>query len=139
MKQEIKVKWLQALRSGEYRQGRYALRTSNNEFCCLGVLCDLYSREVGGEWAYEVYTSTLCSLFVAKHDEEGSDTSTGQLPGSVMEWAGLEEYNPSVNVARPLLSSLSHELKAELHTTLAELNDEGESFSRIADIIQDQL
>lgn len=137
MKQEIKVKWLQALRSGEYRQGRYDLRTSDNGFCCLGVLCDLYNREVGGEWAYEFGQRRY--YFVAKNDEEGSDTSTGQLPGSVMEWAGLEGYNPSVNVARPLLSSLSHELKAELHTTLAELNDEGETFNRIADIIEHQL
>ena len=29
MKQEVKVKWTQALRSGEFRQGKHALRQRN--------------------------------------------------------------------------------------------------------------
>lgn len=40
----VKVKdWTAALRSGNYTQGRYRLRsgTENPEYCCLGVLCDL--------------------------------------------------------------------------------------------------
>ena len=36
-------KWLDALRSGEYEQGRGQLRDENNNFCCLGVMCDLVS------------------------------------------------------------------------------------------------
>jgi hypothetical protein len=46
MKVEVKKRWVEALRSGEYKQGREALRTTDNEFCCLGVLCDI----VGVEW-----------------------------------------------------------------------------------------
>lgn len=42
MNQEIKTKWLEALRSGTYQQGREGLRhIGSNQFCCLGVLCDL--------------------------------------------------------------------------------------------------
>jgi hypothetical protein len=33
-------KWVEALRSGKYRQGRYALR-SGNCFCVLGVCADV--------------------------------------------------------------------------------------------------
>jgi hypothetical protein len=34
---------LEALESGEYKQGKDRLRTlSNNTFCCLGVACDVY-------------------------------------------------------------------------------------------------
>lgn len=32
--------WLEALRSGKYAKGNYRLRKYNN-FCCLGVLCEV--------------------------------------------------------------------------------------------------
>ena len=38
MNKEIKDKWVKALRSGEYKQGRLYLQR-DNLFCCLGVLC----------------------------------------------------------------------------------------------------
>ena len=49
MKEEIKDRWVEALRSGEYKQGKKALKMDGN-FCCLGVLCDLHAKEVGGDW-----------------------------------------------------------------------------------------
>lgn len=44
---EIQEKWLQALESGNYKQGKHLLRSSNDEYCCLGVACELlnYNRE----------------------------------------------------------------------------------------------
>ncbi len=30
--------WIKALRSGQWRQGRYALETKDGHFCCLGVM-----------------------------------------------------------------------------------------------------
>jgi hypothetical protein len=41
MKTEIKTKWVEALRSGKYVQGKGMLRFKDNNFCCLGVLCDI--------------------------------------------------------------------------------------------------
>jgi len=41
MKTEIKKKWVDALRSGDYTQGKEVLRSKDDEFCCLGVLCDI--------------------------------------------------------------------------------------------------
>jgi hypothetical protein len=41
MKPEIKAKWVEALRSGKYEQGKNTLRSGNDRFCCLGVLCDV--------------------------------------------------------------------------------------------------
>lgn len=41
MEASLKAKWLEALRSGKYKQGRWALRTKSDDFCCLGVLCDV--------------------------------------------------------------------------------------------------
>ena len=39
-------KLIKALRSGEYKQCRAVLRDSRR-FCCLGVACDIYSKETG--------------------------------------------------------------------------------------------
>lgn len=50
MKKEIADRWVAALESGEYKQGQRRLRC-NDEYCSLGVLCDLYSKETGIEWA----------------------------------------------------------------------------------------
>jgi hypothetical protein len=38
MKAKLRNKWTTALRSGEYRQCRGALRDGKGGFCCLGVL-----------------------------------------------------------------------------------------------------
>lgn len=40
MDAELKRKWVEALRSGEYEQGRLKLN-SHGRYCCLGVLCDV--------------------------------------------------------------------------------------------------
>jgi hypothetical protein len=44
MKAKLRNKWTTALRSGEYRQCRGALRDGKGGFCCLGVL-----RRVGAQ------------------------------------------------------------------------------------------
>lgn len=40
MKPEIKAKWVEALRSGKYKQTQRRLQFKNG-YCCLGVLCDI--------------------------------------------------------------------------------------------------
>lgn len=48
MNKEVKEKWLAALRSGSYKQGRGVLREQcqdGDKFCCLGVLCDIVAPE----------------------------------------------------------------------------------------------
>ena len=41
MKRELKTKWIEALRSGNYKQGTSHLRTIDDCYCCLGVLADV--------------------------------------------------------------------------------------------------
>ena len=38
---QLKAAWIAALRSGKYEQGKGRLRTNEDKFCCLGVLCDI--------------------------------------------------------------------------------------------------
>ena len=40
LNKHVKALWVEALRSGKYKQGRNSLRPSQNKFCCLGVLAD---------------------------------------------------------------------------------------------------
>lgn len=50
MDDELKRKWVEALRSGKYRQGRKQLRIrhpgGDDSYCCLGVLCDLIAPDL---------------------------------------------------------------------------------------------
>lgn len=42
---EIADKWIKALNSGEYKQGFGQLRDRDDNFCALGVLCNLHAKE----------------------------------------------------------------------------------------------
>jgi hypothetical protein len=42
----VAKKWVAALRSGKYQQGKCFLKTDDGKFCCLGVLAEL-AKEVG--------------------------------------------------------------------------------------------
>lgn len=55
MDNELKVKWVDALRSGNYVQGQQALCNGGN-FCCLGVLCEVAGvPSFGGKEQYSSY------------------------------------------------------------------------------------
>ena len=130
MNSEVKAKWLEALRGGEYKQTRYTLHSPNDGFCCLGVLCDIYTKEVGGSWVWEYNEEDTYSL-ISIVDEEEQDFATTDLPDCVVEWAGLEESSPQV--ADPFREG------EVAFCTLASLNDDGKGFEFIADLIDRDL
>jgi hypothetical protein len=118
MKKEIKNLWTKALRSGKYKQTRGALRDSTG-YCCLGVLCDLYSKEIGTPWDGEYFLS-----------------SSSVVPYPVRVWAGLRCGNPTVKYTE----ELNQEVYTDNFFSLASLNDGVElNFSQIADIIEEQF
>lgn len=120
MKPEVKQKWVTALRSGKYTQGKAMLRQEVKIqetgavvklHCCLGVLCELYMD-----------------------DTHESIPMLRELPPSaVLEWAGL-------NTAQPGVCSRSG-------LNLAALNDgyrvdntiKGLTFDEIADLIEEEF
>lgn len=120
MNKEIKAKWVSALLSSEYEQGRGCLRSRGNKFCCLGVLCDIYVKEhKDAEWkTFNTSNSTLLN-------------QTALLPRKVADWAEI-----------PLdLNSNSYQDRISLKdkktlTSFAVYNDSGRSFAEIAQIIE---
>ena len=122
MKKEIAEKWVQALRSGEYKQGSYVLHnTSNNNYCCLGVLCDIYQKEGNkfnsvseGNWGAE--TDNGFENLPATFFDDRPDV----LPEVVMKWADISCSSGGC-----------------VGSNLAALNDDdGYTFDEIATVIE---
>jgi hypothetical protein len=111
MKSEIKERWLKALRSGEYKQGTDRLYSLDGSFCCLGVLADIFIREMGGKWKWEKDDHYVHYIF------SGCYKDIYLLPMEVREWAG----------------------KIENEKRLATLNDSGSTFEEIAKVIEKEL
>ena len=109
MKPDIKAQWLTALRSGDYQQGQGYLR-QGDQYCCLGVLCDLYGKAVGPEW--EAGLGSGWAGIQAMHGQENT------LSFKVQEWAGIDSPNP---------------------IDLAAMNDNGSTFEELANIIEEGL
>jgi hypothetical protein len=134
---EVKTKWVAALLSGEYKQGKGWLRSRNEEFCCLGVLCDLASKEGVGDW-----TLTKGATGISTYRYVADDNPNGaELPLPVQEWAGLDEPDPSVPVsfAAAIASYVLDNEHTETETTLATVNDQEATFVQIAKLIEETL
>lgn len=87
MRKEIADLWCDALESGEYIQGKGGL-CLNGKYCCLGVLTDLYMKQVGdlkfenlgGRCFYNGWSEIL--------------------PEEVAEWAGMRTNNGTILILR---------------------------------------
>lgn len=110
---ELKRKWVEALRSGEYKQGVGYLRDDENHFCCLGVLCDI-SRE--GTW---------------KEDNDGWNFKVKDKSSRSMDTELTDEFADKI------------ELDLDDMNTLIGMNDgdgrPAEPFSKIANYIETNL
>jgi hypothetical protein len=117
MNPEVKAKWLAALRSRKYKQGKDTLH-AGDRFCCLGVLCDISDL---GIWDLPGTSEELLS--------DGRDYKVTGNPGgatkfSVYKWAGLNMHD-------------SLHRKAICH--LSRMNDTGKKFYQIARWIERNL
>lgn len=110
MDQEVKARWVEALRSGKYKQGQGSLHNDEDEFCCLGVLCEIQNVPSKRFDEYsEAYEYTFSEL-------ETKYVSETQIPD------GYCEISP------------------ETMKALIQLNDDDEeTFYEIADYIEETL
>ena len=130
MKKDIAKKWVKALRSGKYKQGKGYLKqfTSRNEprHCCLGVLCELYNDTMKKNHKKTLYTEEM------QDNSSGTsfvrfDLVDGGLPKAVRKWA---------DIINPLGEFQVGCGEYDIEECLADLNDTGKKFSTIADIIE---
>lgn len=113
---EKRIKWVEALRSGKYRQGTIYLVNLNEQggarHCCLGVACDVPGMTVKKRGDLYCFSD---------------DSSTSFLPKYTQRLLGLDEQG-------------TLETKVEGHSTLWQLNDHAAyTFDQIADVIEKQF
>lgn len=104
MNQEIKQRWIEALRSNEYQQDINRLKTTKG-FCCLGVLCDLHRKETDGKWEGSYYQNVSTSI-----------------PLEVLKWSGLSSVDPVIG--NKSLTEYNDNLKYNFNQ-IADLIEEG--------------
>ena len=134
MKIDIAKQWIDALKSGTYQQGQGKLHATDIKgecmYCCLGVLCDLYMQQNPDELDVKVVTRKSDAfpqhfqmLSIGDDSITVYDNESVVLPLRVREWAGMSD---------PLgrFTDSSHG-----QDSLAELNDHGMSFAKLADVI----
>lgn len=86
-------KWVEALRSGKYKQTRKGLRDAMG-FCCLGVACEV---AIANGVPLVVGTPNRIDSVWWSYDETASS-----LPGKVSDWLGLSgsyAVNPILDVS----------------------------------------
>jgi hypothetical protein len=132
MNQEIKALWVEALRSGEYRQGQEYLGYKNHrgemEYCCLGVLCEI-ATEKGVTNREKRFDGNHYGLLLA-----GEKGSVAMLPEEVAQWAGITNAAGDADIEGFLPEFLGG------NPTLWRLNDSGHyDFNAIADIIEEKF
>lgn len=77
MDEQIKKQWVEALRSGKYKQGKKCLRSESDTYCCLGVLCDIKQKDI---WKNAI--------------------SFESMPrANILDWAKLD-VNTAINLAK---------------------------------------
>jgi hypothetical protein len=128
MDPEAKRLWVEALRSGEYAQGRNYLAemwAGNWRYCCLGVLC-----EVATEQGVPVTVVTRPGSQLKTYSENSTIP-----PTSVAQWAWAEETRyPALRIPHV------DEDGVMAFRDFTELNDDmGLSFEQIADLIEEYL
>lgn len=128
MRAEIKERWIDALLSGDYKQGTGRLRRQGDddgpdEFCCLGVLCELAVKD-GVVERRDPPTGVTCYSYGANDDEADSVV----LPESVAAWVGLESLSATYT---------TNDSDGEGELTVD--NDAGAKFEQIAEIIREKF
>ena len=82
MNKDIKKLWVDALLSGEYKQGFRSLKNQNDQFCCLGVLCDVHQKlHPENVWVKDDKVLSINYSYM-KHK--------ASIPAKVKKWSALQ-------------------------------------------------
>lgn len=112
--------WVDALRSGKYKQGSGYLR-QGDKYCCLGVVCELCPL-------VEAEASNALSNEDPEYERTVYyyDGQMGLLPGAVADWLGLESDPILKNRVgdEPLTATNANDTESMSFETIARLIEE---------------
>lgn len=127
MKDELRKRWTDALRSGQYKQGREWL-CRNGNYCCLGVACEVFKEDVG----LAVTSGEYKGSEVAPYTYTEYNGGGGNLPVAVQNLLGINGLGQLPPQAREDIA----EWDKSYPLSLVSLNDElFYDFNKIADVI----
>ena len=119
MNPSVRDTWVKALLSKQYKEGKYRLRTVNDEYDAMGVLCDLAVR------------AGVCSWDKTRFDDHYMIFgSSNCLPNIVREWAEIQGCHPSQDIVL--------EWGSQLHPIWRLSDHYGVSFEVLARLIHTQ-
>lgn len=130
MNKNVMKKWVKALRSGKYKQGQGLLKQTTEQntisHCCLGVLCEIYNNDMRKSKKKTLSEQRYNGIHKFNKQLEC-------LPKTVQKWAGLfSKVGDFRNVDRNDITSYGD------FASLADMNDLGCSFKKIAKTIEKQ-
>jgi hypothetical protein len=113
--ERVKKLWVEALRSGEYKQTRGKLKHQTEdgglEHCCLGVLCEIHDKEMGCEQSFK--------------------SIDGFPPPHILQWSGFNAVNARFKVENTAIGTV--------RDSISFLNDARlYTFAQIAALIEAQ-
>ena len=133
MFKEVMVKWVKALRSGKFKQGTGTLKQFNNkgvaQHCCLGVLCELYNDSMRKSKKKTIPEKVYDNDSDFSHGYSRFGGKKEDLPKEVKDWAGMK------NSLGKFQANEVDEY-GDREECLADLNDMGQKFKTIANIIE---
>lgn len=135
MDEEIKAQWVEALRSGQYRQARGVLSAKQEDgsmtHCCLGVLCELLLAQ-GRLQRVEADG-------VIFYGTSNADMNNALLPEGIVAPLGLGDgyrsNSPTIDF-RIGSADLDHVELVEINDGAPGKNLRKHTFNEIADIIE---
>jgi hypothetical protein len=161
MNPEIKARWIQALRQGNFQQFSGQLSGGSNLRCVLGVLAEVYMTDhEDAHWDYTnrlVLTSNVSRFIRKRIKNRESQTfywenvrrqtyvqrepATFMLPSKITDWAALEIRDSNNSTIQQLGFKVDNEL-----VPIGKLNDKPMkgrvstlSFIELSDMIERQL
>lgn len=124
---KMQRKWVDALRSGTYKQGRYSLSRQNGDvmsYDVMGVLCEVLERP------FKMINTERGATKKVYLNDAGEYTCRHIIPEAVAEAVGLRDRDGAFTPAIVKDGST--------FCTLMGANDRGYSFSELADLIEER-
>jgi hypothetical protein len=137
--------WVEALRSGSYKQGSGKLKKVEGDeyrYCCLGIACEIYQRHNGELDKMVASPSDSQPEHIVYEDDTGEHADF--MPEVVSKWFELDSTKVPVHVDLTIYDVHYDEDEISywgdqpfVLKSLDELNDSGLDFDTIATIIEE--
>lgn len=115
---DIRNRWMEALRSGKYKQTRYKMQDSEG-YCCLGVLCDVVDPDgwKASPFAGLAFLHNGNEVYPPAEVQAKAKLNYGELYGEIPDSRWLAKLNDNFQLSFEEIAEAIHLI------TLADMED----------------